>query len=116
MAKSAIYSRTTRELNKISKSLTDDKKIVAKNIIAELSFIAETLEDLKAKISESGTVELFEQGKQKFYREAPALKSYNTTVQRYSLLYKQLIDLLPKDAQKPNGDGELFEFINGGQK
>ena len=116
MAKSVTPTKTTRELNKLIKNLPDDKKTIAKNIINVLSFISATLEDLKTKIAESGTVELFEQGKQKFYREAPALKSYNTTVQRYSLLYKQLIDLLRSEGQKPSDSGELFEFINGGQK
>ena len=58
--------------------------------------MAITLDELKEKIKETGTVELFKQGKQEFWRESPALRAYNTTVQRYSLLYKQLTDLYPR--------------------
>lgn len=115
MAKKAPVCKTSRELNKLVKLIPDNKQIIAKNIVKELVFITKTLDDLKEKIEADGTVELFEQGKQKFYRESPALKSYNTTIQRYSLLYKQLIDLLPKETAASNGDGELLDFINGGQ-
>ena len=73
----------------------------------------ETLADLKAQVKENGTVEHFEQGKQNFLRENPALKSYNTTVQRYSQLYKQLTDILPKttDSGVMPGDA-LLDFMN----
>ena len=105
------HSKTLRGLNKLCEQIPQNKQVIAKNLIKELSFISATLEDLKNKIAEGGTVELFEQGKQKFYRESPALKSYNVTVQRYTLLYKQLVDLLPKDSVAPD-DKELLEFIN----
>jgi len=55
----------------------------------------------------------FCKGKQNFVRESTALKSYNTTVQRYSQLYKQLTDLMPKtqEAEKSNA---VYDFIKGG--
>ncbi len=75
--------------------------------------MTETLEDLKKNIRESGTVEHFKQGKQDFLRENPALKSYNTTIQRYSLLYRQLSDLAGKspEAEKSN---PVYDFIKEG--
>jgi len=69
-----------------------------------------TLSELKKAVKEVGAVEHFENGKQKFLRENPALKSYNTTIQRYSLLYKQIADLLPP-AEKPEAKDELAEFL-----
>jgi len=103
-------SKLKRQFNKILKQIPEDKKPIAKSLIKELTFMALTLDDLKEQIKEGGTVELFKQGKQEFLRESPALKAYNTTVQRYSTLYKQLTDLLPKAAQDAQ-ENALYEFI-----
>ncbi len=101
------------EFSDILKKIPEDKKKIAENIVDELLFMKETLADLKAQVKENGTVEHFEQGKQNFLRENPALKSYNTTVQRYSQLYKQLTDILPKttDSGVMPGDA-LLDFMN----
>lgn len=99
-----------RQFNKILKQVPEDKKPIATSLIKELTFMALTLDDLKDQVKDTGTVELFKQGKQEFLRESPALKAYNTTVQRYSLLYKQLTDLLPKVDQDIQ-ENALYEFI-----
>lgn len=99
-----------RQFNKILKQVPEDKKPIAASLIKELTFMALTLDDLKLQVKDTGTVELFKQGKQEFLRESPALKAYNTTVQRYSLLYKQLTDLLPKVDQDIQ-ENALYEFI-----
>jgi hypothetical protein len=100
-----------RKLRQILRLVPKDRKSIAEKLIAEISFMAETLTDLREKIREGGTVDHFKQGKQEFLRESPALKAYNTTIQRYSLLYKQLTDLLPPpeiDSKKKN---EVLDFI-----
>lgn len=97
-ARDTKTSGNMTQLNKMVKLVADDKKYIAKKLVQEISFMEITLEKLKADIEERGVVELFKQGKQEFLRESPALKAYNTTIQRYSLLYKQLADLLPKQA------------------
>jgi hypothetical protein len=99
-----------RQFNKILKQVPEDKKPIATSLVKELAFMALTLDDLKLQVQEGGTVEMFKQGSQEFLRESPALKAYNTTVQRYSLLYKQLTELLPKAAQDTQEDA-LYEFI-----
>ena len=106
----AGVSKDIREFNKILKAIPEDKKYIGEKLVNELKFMSATLDNLKKQVEESGTVELFEQGKQRFTRESPALKAYNTTVQRYSLLYKQLTDLLPK-AVETKGSNELLDFI-----
>lgn len=106
--------KISTELKAILEKVPEDKKTVAARIADELIFMQETLADLKKQIREGGTVEHFEQGKQSFLRESPALKSYNITVTRYSTLYKQLCDLLPKEqeAEKAN---ELYDFLKEGK-
>jgi hypothetical protein len=113
MDKDKELLKTKRQFNKILKQVPEDRKPIAEKLIKEITFMAKTLDELREQIEEGGTVELFKQGNQEFLRESPALKGYNTTVQRYSLLYKQLTDLLPKSAQD-NKENALYEFIKQG--
>lgn len=100
-----------KKLNKLVKLVPENKKDVAKSIAQELSFMAGTLEELKSNIAQNGAVEWFQNGKQEMWRESPALKSYNTTIQRYSLLSKQLCDLLPKEEAVKAKEGGLMDFL-----
>ena len=112
MAKNARPYKDFAELKKIVALVPKDRRAIAERLADELAFMSKTLQSLRESVAERGAVELFEQGSQRYLRESPALKSYNTTVQRYSLLYKQLIDLLPKQAQTPpeNPARHLSEF------
>ena len=98
------------ELKEILRKVPEDKKSVAGRLADELVFMQETLADLKQQVKDKGTVEHFEQGKQSFLRENPALRSYNTTLKQYAALYKQLCDLLPKEeaGQKSN---PVYDFL-----
>lgn len=103
----------SRELKEILETIPDDKKAIAGRLADELIFMQETLNDLKATIKETGTIEHFEQGKQNFLRESPALKSYNNTIRQYSALYKQLCDLQPKEVQAEKANA-IYDFIKEG--
>ena len=94
----------------ILRKIPEDKRYIGEKLVKELSFIETTLEKLRAQISETGEVEHFQQGKQDFLRESPALKAYNTTVQRYSVMYRQLTDLMGKsvEAEKSNA---VYDFL-----
>lgn len=105
--------KISTELKNILEKVPEDKKTIAGRLADELIFMQATLADLKKQIKENGTVEHFEQGKQNFLRESPALKSYNVTLKSYSNLYKQLTDLLPKD-QATKKENELYDFIKEG--
>lgn len=104
-----MESGDIQKLNDLIHQVSDDKKPIAEQLLKELVFMSGTLENLKDTIREKGEIDLFKQGKQEFLRESPAMKTYNTTVQRYSLLLKQFADLLPQsDAYEGS---ELFEFL-----
>lgn len=100
-----------RKLRKILKLVPQDRKDIAEKLIQRITFMAGVLDDLQENITENGTVDHFKQGKQEFFRESPALKSYNTTIQRYSLLYKQLVDLLPPPEIDDKKKNEVLDFI-----
>lgn len=107
--KDKIIRAEIRKLNKLAKEVAPDKEPVAKNLVQELAFMAGTLAELREHINTKGAIEWFKNGSQEMWRESPALKSYTTLVQRYSLLYRQLVDLLPKD-NKPD-ESELLDFL-----
>lgn len=100
------------EISKLLDLIPEEKRSIGEDLIRELVFMSQTLDKLKEIIQEEGVVEMFEQGKQSFVRENPALKSYNTTIQRYGVIYKQLVDLIPKAIKAEEADG-FDDFING---
>ena len=104
--------KTAPELEAILEHIPEDKKYIGRKLIDELVFMQDILTQLKRKIKENGTEEEFIQGKQNFVRESTALKSYNTTVQRYSTLYKQLTDLMPKSVEAEKSKA-VYDFLKG---
>lgn len=113
-AKGAPTCADMAELGKIVALVPEDRRAVAEKLAKEVSFMGKTLEGLRGTVAERGAVEMFKQGSQEFLRESPALKAYNTTIQRYSLLYKQLVDMLPKQAQE-SAESPLTAFIKQGR-
>lgn len=109
--------KVTADLRKLKAQLKEvptERQPIANSLYGELVFMQNTLDTLKQQVNEEGAVNMFVQGKQQFLREHPALKAYNTTIQRYSLIYKQIIDLLPKAPEKGTGDA-LLDFLNKGE-
>lgn len=111
VAKDKKTLKDTKDFEMILSEVPDNKKPIAEKLIDELMFMTRTLGELKEMVKINGPVDLFKQGSNEYYRESPALKGYNTTIQRYSLLYKQLEGLLPKVAIDTKGDA-LLQFIN----
>lgn len=103
-------SADLRKIKSLLKEIPADRQPIANTLFDELVFMQQTLDSLKAQVTEQGAVDLFKQGKQEFLREHPALKAYNTTIRQYSLIYKQLIELLPKAEQTQTEDG-LTAFL-----
>lgn len=102
-------SADMNRLRKEIKTVPDSRLGLANTLFDELVFMAATLDKLKAQINSEGVTTMFQQGAQCFLKEHPALKSYNTTIQRFCLVAKQLNDLIP--AAAVNID-ELDKFIN----
>lgn len=99
--------------DEILKKIPEDKRYIGEKLVTELSFIETTLDRLRSQISKGGEVEHFKQGSQDFLRESPALKAYNTTVQRYSVMYRQLTDLMGKSAEAEKSNA-VYDFLKEG--
>ena len=92
------------KLKEILKKIPADKENEAALIYNEMTFILTTLKKLKKDIKQNGAVEHFENGKQNFLRESPALASYNKLMKTYDTMYKNLIALVPKEASPSDDD------------
>lgn len=99
-----------KKLEVLVKAIPEDRLPIAQSLYKELVFMQNTLQDLRGQVEKDGAVTFMEQGSQKLLIQHPALKGYNTTVQRYNLLFKQLIDLLPPTEFAPSID-PLLDFI-----
>ncbi|MBU9724134.1 MULTISPECIES: hypothetical protein [Bacillaceae] len=98
-------------LKRILKQLEKDKLSTAEGLIHEAAFMRVTLQELKDDINNNGAVDEMAQGDYSILRESPAVKTYNTMIQRYTTVCKELFNLLPKAPPKKESDG--FEtFVN----
>ncbi|MED0665669.1 hypothetical protein P4T04_04975 [Bacillus badius] len=111
--KKVTISTDMRKVKRLLKEIPEERQPIAQGLYNELVFMQNTLNSLKEQVEQEGAVSMFKQGKQEFLREHPALKAYNTTVQRFSLLYKQLVDLLPPTTGAEQQTDPLIDFIKG---
>jgi len=98
-------------LTTIFKNVDKNKKKAIEGLIAEAAFMRVTLTQLKNDINANGVIDNMSQGSYSIIRESPAVKTYNTMIQRYTSVSKELFALLPKDAPKPEDDG-FEDFVD----
>lgn len=97
MARNNVISK---DIKKLLENMPQDRQPIAKALYTEIEFMQRTLIKLRDAIDQEGPVEL-----------PGALKNYNATVQKYSVLYKQLVDLMPE--VKATKTDELLDFLKG---
>ena len=83
-------------------------KPVAYDLLEELTFMKETMDELKATVQLHGATYIFKQGEQEYLKENPAMKSYNATVTKYNATLKQLLSLLPEQSDEID---KLMDFV-----
>lgn len=99
-----------KKIQKLFRTLPPEKKQFSDGLIYQFAVTSVTLERLADEIIKGDVLEDFAQGSQKFRRESPALKSYNTTIKSFTSLSKTLLDLLPEKEKKAAGE-ELMNFV-----
>ena len=99
------------KFRKFIKDLDTEEKRMAMNMVNELAFMKITLEDLKKEVNANGVVTEMPQGEYSITRENPALKSYNTMIQRYNSTLKQLDDYINKISPQTDELDTLSQFL-----
>jgi len=107
-----IYKSINLEQLKIQIDKDDNiNKPVAYDLIEELNFMKETMNELKNTVRTHGATYIFKQGEQEYLKESPAMKSYNTTVSKYNATLKQLLSLLPQEVEESDA---FMNFVTNG--
>lgn len=101
-------------IKKLYKDLSKDKAKVLEGLMSEAAFMKISLEELRSDLLKNGMTELFVQGEQEFMRERPEVKVYTNFIQKYSVVMKQLIDILPVEIKQEEADA-LAEFLKRGK-
>ena len=109
--KDTLVNREINRLTNLFKDIDANKRLTAKGLIEEASFMKATLQELKEMIDEDGPIDEMPQGEYSILREHPALKSYNTMVQRYTNIINQLTNLHPKEDIKKEVDDGFDDFL-----
>jgi hypothetical protein len=102
--------KVERKIKVLFREVPKERKQFVEALIYQFAVTTVTLERLVEVLNSGDILENFEQGSQKFMRENPALKSYNTTIKSFTALSNQLLSLLPATAKSSAGD-ELMSFI-----
>jgi len=108
--KDAIRKQELEKLDRIFRDLSPDKKNLIENLKHQAAFMVSFMAELQETLDNEGPIDQFEQGKQKFMREHPAAKTYNTMMRNYLATIKQLLALLPPEEAREAKD-EFAAFI-----
>ena len=104
-----------KRLRKSYKDIPKENVSVTDGLIRRAAYMRVTLEDFEKDLDENGYVELFTQSEKTdpYERERPAARLYNTMNKNYQSIIKQLNDLLPKQAAKPDENDGFDSFVSG---
>lgn len=97
-----------KKISELISLISADQQPIAQKLVAELLFMQDILKTLKQEIKTNGVVDT-SSGTAK---ESPAIRSYNSTVQRYGNLLKQFEMMLRKDSVKIDDADALKDWLN----
>lgn len=113
----ARVKKEKQRLDKIFKSIPDDKKRVAQGLIVQAARMRILLDDAWLDIQEKGDYELFTQSESAplYERERPIAKLFNSRDAAYQKIIMQLSKLLPEeiDVVVDKETGNLRSMLNG---
>ena len=110
--KDRLVNNEINRLTKLFKDIDRNRRLTAKGLIEEAAYMRITLQELKVEIDKSGPIDEMPQGDYSILREHPALKAYNTMVQRYTNIIDKLTNLHPKEVKVVEEDDGFADFIN----
>ena len=111
VSKDTLVNREINRLTNLFKDIDRNKRLTAKGLIEEAAYMRITLQELKVEIDKHGPIDEMSQGDYSILREHPALKSYNTMVQRYTNIIDKLTGLHPKEEAKKEVDDGFEMFV-----
>lgn len=101
-------------LNRQFKNIDKNKKELVKTTIADIAFMAITMEDLRESINREGTTVEYKNGENQFgTKQSPDAQLYLQMSQKHTQAMKILVDCLPKTPARIEVKDDGFEdFVN----
>jgi len=113
LEKNKEIKKEIEKLKDIYSDLEGQRRKIAVETIEEIAFLKVSLRELKEIIKEEGFIDIMPQGNYEIKREAPAVQSYNKLLQKYSRLTKDIVNLLPDEAEAKDEELDIMEqFAN----
>ena len=105
--------KETERLKQIFKNIPKNEFDTVAKLIDNVAFMSITLEDLIAKINNEDLVVETINGSQSFFKENPAITSYNKMYSNFNKGIQQLISLFPQSSVKvqEETDDELMKYL-----
>lgn len=102
-------------LKKIFKDYPVEVNELAKPLIDRCSFLYVELKEAEAQIQKYGSVERYKNGANQWGKKKSAsVEVHNIMMKNYTIVIKQLIDLLPKEARNDALE-EFNDFLSAGK-
>ena len=97
------------KLNRLFQNIPKDSKTLCEGLINNAAFMFVTLNELQEEVKQNGAMLKATSGNGfEIVKDNPAYKAYNTMISRYTVIIKQLSDLLPGDN---NAGDELLQWL-----
>ncbi len=89
-----------KRLSKVLAATSEEKRILAEDVLGEMAFLSQVMGDLKADIAENGATEVFRQGSNELDRPSASFQAYIAAVAKFTALVGKVTHLLPKQEVK----------------
>src|SRR5690625_1504354 len=112
-------TETKKELQRLEKTFLDlegRQLQTAKDLCQELASLKVEMRVLKMQYEEKGSVDEMPQGEYSILRTSPYFTNYLNAAKVYSSLYKQILDLYPREVAQVKVTNELDELQQFMQK
>lgn len=103
-----------RRLKRLFKEVDESKKKLVFSTIADVAFMAITMEDLREKIIRDGTTSNYKNGENQYgTKQSPDAQLYLQMSQKHTQAMKILMDCLPKTEKQIHKDDGFEDFVMG---
>ena len=93
--------------------IAEEMRPTVEKLLDDVDFMNLQIGKLKKTINREGAVELFEQGKQKFQRQSPAMATCLALMKQRDMTIGKIKDFIPKNVVNDGVDDDGFDaFVN----
>ncbi len=102
-----------KRLNELFNNMPKSTMDKVQSLIQNAAFMTVTLDELQKTINQKGVVEEYQNGaNQKGFKKTVEVEIYNVMVKNQISIFKQLSELMPMDASKPQQqEDELLKLL-----